>query len=465
VAACELGSEIEGQLGRLAEADHLGLLLGAGASVAAGLPSWDELALRLLRHAGAIGDADTARAYLASQDPTLAAEAARATAQDWHGVMHTALYGDPVAELYPGSLHLAAAYLAASGPQRVALLTLNIDDVLEEALGDVLSDLDRNEGVFARTAATPRAREGAHEVQHLHGLLPRDRSLPPQDVVLTLSDFNRLTSTAHPWQAGALGDVLSRGPLVLAGTTFRDADVRQWLHASQDQRRDTGHGVTAVVARHGLGLSGQQFADVREAVQQQWSAVGADTLLVQDHADAAQLLREVAAVGSSGYELPKARARAFFDRHVEAFSELQAHYAVLLDADLETLPAGRDPDSDLTLWLADGSNELIRWASHDRTYRSPDKLRRVHLGYDSLWTAARAVSLNEVLIDATTPNQGTGRWRTVLAAPVTVSLPGGPDLVLGAVSVGTTSAIRGRSELAWRTTMADLAESWSQRVL
>ncbi len=73
----------------------------------------------------------TQRAYLASQDPTLAAEAARAATEDWHGVMHAALYGDPVADLHPGSLHLAAAYLAAIRPRRVSLLTLNIDDVLE----------------------------------------------------------------------------------------------------------------------------------------------------------------------------------------------------------------------------------------------------------------------------------------------------------------------------------------------
>ncbi len=191
MAACELGLEVKGQLDRLAEADHLGLLLGAGASVAAGLPGWDELALRLLRGAEAIGDADTARAYLASQDPTLAAEAARAATEDWHRVMHAALYGDPVADLHPGSLHLAAACLAAFGSRQVTLLTLNIDDVLEEALRDVLLDLGKDAAVFARTGAALRAQAGAYEVQHLHGLLPRDRSLPPEGVVLTLSDFNR----------------------------------------------------------------------------------------------------------------------------------------------------------------------------------------------------------------------------------------------------------------------------------
>jgi len=260
--------------------------------------------------------------------------------------------------------------------------------------------------------------------------------------------------------------VLSRGPLVLAGTTFRDADVRQWLHAAHDQRQDSTHRVVAVMARQGLGLSRQQFADVREAVQQQWSAVGADTLLVQDHADAAQILREVPAFGEADYQLPQARARAFFDRQVDGFKQLQARYAVMLEGDLETLPDGRGRGSDLTLWLADGSDQLTRWASYDRTYRGPDKLRRVPLGHDSPWTAARAVSLNEVLVDtAATPTQGPGRWQTVLAAPVTVSLPGGPDLVLGAVSVGTTGVVEGDDELPWRTVMADLAESWSQRVV
>lgn len=379
--------------------------------------------------------------------------------------MHTALYGDPGTDVHPGSLHLAAAYLAASRPEQVSLLRLNIDDVLEEALRDVLSDLGREDVVFPRSSVAPRAQGGAHEVQHLHGLLPRDRSQPPEEVVLTLSDFNRLTSTAHPWQAGALGEVMSRGPLVLTGTSFRDADVRQWLHAARDQGKDVEQSVVATIARQGLGLSRQQFADVRAAVQQQWSAIGADSLLVQDHVDAAQLLREVPAFQEAGYQLPRARASAFYQRQIEGFGVLQSRYAAMLDADREVLPDGGAHESDLTLWLADGSDQLTRWASHDRTYRSPDKLRRVPLGHDSAWTAARAVSLDEILVDATAAATRTARWRTVLAAPITVSQPGGPNLVLGAVSVGTIDAVEGDSEVQWRTAMADLAESWSERVV
>jgi hypothetical protein len=53
----------------LADAPHLAALLGAGASVGAGLPDWDRLAVNLLRTAGAIPDDETARAYLARPGP------------------------------------------------------------------------------------------------------------------------------------------------------------------------------------------------------------------------------------------------------------------------------------------------------------------------------------------------------------------------------------------------------------
>lgn len=465
MAACELGEEVAGSLTELADAEHLSVLLGAGASMAAGLPGWDELAVRLLSLAGAIEDAATARAYLAGQDPALAAEAARAVSDDWNMVVREALYGTEGAALYPHALHLAVANVAATRRQGVSLLTLNLDDLLEEALRDVLDDLEREEGVMSRTAAAPRAGANAYEVHHLHGLLPRADDAQPSGLVLTLSDFNQLATIAHPWQVGALGEAMSRGPLVLAGTTYRDADIRQWLHAIRQQLESHGGSVVALLAREGLGLSRRQFAGVADAVRQQWRAIGIDALLLQDHSDAAQILRELPAFRADGYQLPRHRAAELWEQQLADFSSVQVRHSELLDADRDALPAQAGHASDLTLWLADGSSELVRWASHDRVYRSSAKLRRVPLGHDSPWAAARAVAQSEVLVDAMlTRPEGSRRWRTVIAAPITMALPGGPNLVVGAVSAGTTAVLDAEEETEWRTALADLVEEWADRL-
>jgi hypothetical protein len=464
VAASELGPEVAEQLSELGSADHMSVLLGAGASVAAGLPGWDELAIRLLEQAGAIDDAATARAYMASQDATLAAEAARAVCEDWAAVVRRALYGDSP-DLYPRALHLAVAALAATDVRDVSLLTLNLDDLLEEALGDALFDLERPERVVSRTGAVPRAKAGQLEIQHLHGLLPRDPQTPASGLVLTLSDFNALSARAHPWQAAALSEAMSQGPLVLVGTSFRDPDIRQWIHAIREQIDEQGASVIAVVAREALGLSRAQFVAVAEAVRQQWASVGVTALLVQDHVDAAQVIRELPECASAGYRLPRDRASDLFQTQLADFHARQLGHSEALDSDRRDLPSGRDSDSDLTLWLSDGTDALVRWTSHDRVYRSPEKLRRIPLGHDSPWTASQAVSQSEVVVHQPPElRRDLRRWRTVIASPITASLAGGPNLVVGAVTAGTTAALDSQGEQEWRAALADLGEVWGERL-
>lgn len=284
-----------------------------------------------------------------------------------------------------------------------------------------------------------------------------------QGLVLTLSDFNELGASGQAWQSAALADAMSRGPLVLAGTTYRDADIRQWVHSIAGQLEGSEPAVYALIAREGLGLARQQFGHVTRAVREQWEAVGVKAVLVQDHADAAQVLLELTTMGDLGYRTPQERARAFRLRLLGDFRSLQDQHSQQLDADRQALPTSTD--TDLTLWLSDGSDELVRWASHDRTYRHPDKLRRVPLGHDSPWIGARCVSSNEVLVESLEGgSQAPRRWRTVVAGPVTMSLPGGPHLVCGALTAATEANLTPDEELEWRTAVADLVETWAERL-
>jgi len=229
-------------------ADRPGLLLGAGASAAAGLPGWDTLAMRLLTGSGVTPDEPTAKSFLAEQDAMLVAEAARAVVPDWHALIRDALYdGDDEPE--PAVLHLAAAALAAGrDPGTVQLHTLNFDPLLGTALRFALEELGLSADVHER-AESAQGPPGQHVVNHLHGIVRATPGGEARNVVLTLKDFTELGATAHPWQVAALQDTLQKGPLILAGTSYRDPDIRQWLHGIG---RD--HEVVVLLARQGLNL-------------------------------------------------------------------------------------------------------------------------------------------------------------------------------------------------------------------
>jgi hypothetical protein len=464
VAASGLGPELQ-PLAEVAQSARLGVLLGAGASMSSGLPSWDNLSVRLLGHAGAIGDPSTARAYLARQDPLLVAEAARAASSDWAEDVRGALYDQREDEYFPTSLHLAVANLAVSWQSNLSVLTLNFDDLLEQAVRDACLELDLELPVVARTAAAPRAPVGSLEVQHLHGYLPRSRAEDDSPLVLTLSDFNQLTTTPNPWQASAITEAVTQGPLLLAGTTYRDVDIRQWLHTVAEQTRGGRHRVAALVARQGLGLTRSQFTNVAEAVKRQWAAIGIDVVLLEDHADAAQVLRELPTMSGSDYCPPRERVDRLWKRLEEDFHAAQVEFSERLDGNRAVLPLAPGEDADLTLWLANGSGQLARWTSHDRIYRAPSKLRWIPTGYDSPWAAARALAQNEIIIerpDAAAPMPR--RWRSVIAAPVLAHLPGGPNLAVGALSAGVSAELVLADEVSWRTAFADLVEDWGTRL-
>jgi hypothetical protein len=343
------------------------VLLGAGASVAAGLPGWDRLAERLLTRSGVAPDEATAKSFLAKQDAMLAAEAARAASGDWPALVGDALYGGDD-EPEPAVLHLAAAALAAQRDAgMVQLHTLNLDPLVGTALRLALGELGLPADVHER-AESAQGPVGSHVVNHLHGIV-RAAGGDARNVVLTLRDFTDLGATARPWQVAALQDTIQKGPLILAGTSYRDPDIRQWLN---DIPRDND--VVVLLARQGLDLDRDTFDRVRSALEEQWQAIKVRPIAVHDHADAAQALRELPHLSEPGYTAPRDRARHVWKEHEGSFAAKQQEHSALLADDLDRLRTHLGPESNLTLWLADGEGKLVRWSSPDRLYVDAGRL-------------------------------------------------------------------------------------------
>lgn len=390
----------------------------------------------------------------------MAVEAVRAGRDDleWAELVRECLYDNTTP--FPSALHLAVARLVALRPEdSTRLFTLNFDTLLEQAIESALIEVGRSSASFPRGSATPRAPAGAVEVHHLHGVVPESPEAPVRDVILGLSDYTALSSS--PWQRGELEQALQRGPLIMAGTSYRDPDIRNWIYSLT---RDRGHGQVAVlIARAGLGLSRPQYVSVTSALVEQWNRVGVRPILLQDHADAAQILRELSSLHDDGYMPPRQRARALWGRCMANFDDLQRAHADALAHDRNVLQEKLGSDANVTLWLADGSGHLVRWSSPDRVYKSVDELRRVPLGFDSPWIAGQCLAVDDVMAKEPAEDPGeTRRWRSVVASPVTVTLPGGPPLATAVISSATSDRLDAHDLDGWSASIEEAANRWSE---
>jgi hypothetical protein len=463
VSGSEIDDTVIDVLRNIASGSRFSILLGAGASAGAGLPDWDTLSRELLVRSGAIDDEDTAAAFLAAQDPALAAEAARiAAGSGWESTLAGALYDGAPTDLRPGALHLATANLAlAHPPGNVQLFTLNFDLLIEHALELVADEIGKPISFFTRTSGSPRAESNSFEIHHLHGAVdPVSRTA--KDVILTLSEFNTLVADKHPWQVSALHEALQRGPLILAGTSYRDPDIRAWLSQLD---LATKSNVVVFLARQGLGLNRAQFSSVQDALTEQWEAIGVKPVITQDHADAAQALIELPHIAAAGYKTPRERTQDLWQLCVREFDVLQEQHSSTLETDAEAVKAATGGPANLVLWLSNGAGQVVRWSAPDRIYKNAHALRTVPTGHDSPWIVGKCLGSNELLGENLRElSDDIRRWRYVLAIPVVVERPGGPPFTFGAITAALPQEPDQAEIDVWVAALEPIVEAWSGRL-
>lgn len=435
---------------------HTTFLLGAGASATSGLPGWEEFAEKLLLQSGAVPTVDSAQLLLKNQDPLIVVEAARmAFAERWGPKLRGILY-EGVRDLDPSPLHQAVVghFLEGDGAD-ASLATLNFDTLLEQAIQNEI-------GEEALPLLQSEPVDSTYGVHHLHGFITPQQL---ESVVLTLTDFSDLMADTESWQLDYLRTALSKGVLIFAGTSYRDPDVRQWLHAAlRDKPED--HNAMVLLTRQGFSMSKHEYHELRKALSNQWRAVGLEPVLLEDHSDAAQIIRELRYVSLDSYEAPQLRSQALWSAHASRFDELQVQYVEQLEKDAISLREALDVRTlNLTLWLANGEGGIVRWAAQDRVYRDRSSLRTVSTGHDSEWIAGRALGEDEVLF-RDLPKEATRRWRSVLAAPLPVTHPKYPSHSAAVLTVGLpdNASHYEPSSLVWAETIQNIADEWGSRL-
>lgn len=199
------------------------LMVGAGASIASGLPNWTELNARLLsnflreKHPDIDFDPRSLEVAAHVFQERFGREAAvdlvrNELRNDYFDALREALY--PI-EPTPSSVHYEAAAFAFRPGRPRPLYTFNFDGLLEEAMRELGS-----------RHSVARARRQPSEIFHLHGKLLRNGEREGA-IVLSERDFHHVAN--EPALEDELASVFTRNDVLLVGLSLADPRLRRLL--------------------------------------------------------------------------------------------------------------------------------------------------------------------------------------------------------------------------------------------
>jgi SIR2-like domain len=408
------------------------LIVGAGSSIEAELPSWPELVRNLLqgvapRTPDAARRARWIEGILKEGLPGAAAvaEALIGDEKRFHRRLRTALYGRGSPRRFvAAALAQQVAWLKSKCPNDIAIVTANYDVLLEQALDDL------DVPAPSRIEAEPPGTSVAHGVLHLHGrLAPTDGKTGR--IVLSEKDYVEVQQPGS-WHEQYMRTALEKTVCVFVGLSLSDPNLIRWLYR---YRHSVPH--VAIFARQTdpeIPLPLRE--ELERATSARWRRVGVEPLWIDFYGEAAQFLHELG-LRRSGSSLGSFadRARAAFEqgenvvvpRGAKQFATAQARWAEQLRSLLTWVrviaaAGGADLAGEqlgLGLWGVDHARGTVSlWATSDRMFKGRDAMVPRPLEYQSRWVAVEAVTRG-VTIERD-PSVFTSRWRLVRGIPIVI---------------------------------------------
>jgi SIR2-like domain len=436
------------------------LVVGAGASMEAGLPSWPELVRALVADiAPKVVDEPNREAWckrvLAEGLPAAAAvvEALTENEADFRARLTAALYkGADPADYGPPALAQQVAWLKSKLGADMRIATGNYDRLLELAF--------RERGERVRSLIAPDAETGSPSVLHLHGRLAPGASTG--DLVLSEADYSRVQHRGS-WQEEYMRDALSETLCVFVGLSLTDPNLIRWLYRYPGRRG--GH--VAVFARQSTpDLSRPVRTALERSTGQRWQRVKVAPVWADFFGEAAQFLHEVGLRRTASPVAPFAEraqlawtlgqqnvvpsSRARFRQKQETWSEFLN--GLLSEVRALAAAGGADLSNErlgLGLWGADhAAGTATLWATSDRRLNGRGTLVARPLEYQSRWIGVEAITRG-VQVERD-PAVFTSRWRLVRGIPIIVPADGSDGrVVVGAITLTSesTAATSGLKQL------------------
>lgn len=450
---------------QFAEADAVTIVVGAGASMESGLPSWATLLERLLLPLAKSEGLTKQPDQEAFVDWLLECEglvgaaviAEAALGNSFLTELREALY-QGISTPAPGPTARAIAQLRRQCLNVDAeLVTTNYDDLLEVALlSGSKSDEPTLEVVSLVDDRKPRAT--ATPVRHLHGLVTPTKH--EGTIVLSEAHYHRMQD-GHHWQEQFMADRLNNSSCLFIGTSLNDPNLLRYLYrqgmptrphiACFARQQDASYYDRATKA---AALARERIASLR------WEEAGTQALRMDHFWEIAQLVWEISLARQQGaayqpyplraQEWQSAASRSVLTRG-RLFAEIQDSMQGFLN-DIAAWVKDRLDDAHLTsrrerlgcsLWVYHpSSGALVNWFSSDRAWRDPRTLSPVKADWRTNLTATRAFCEGRIVWDDTS-SQAATRWNYVVGVPLYLEDSDRGRLPVGAMTLASTQTSGG----------------------
>lgn len=453
---------------RLATADAITLVVGAGVSRDAGLPSWGELVKRLLKRTAENRsgfdkeaeqlwiDETIEREQLLGAAAVIAALRTPAMLETW---IEQEVYDGRGPEGWaPGPIAHEIAYLIEAFERSPRVLTLNYDDLLEQAIADRLNDTVRT---IARDDHSVAA-VGELCVTHLHGYTGRDGKFAP--LVISEDQYAQM-QRGESWQERAMVEALNNSTCLFLGTSLNDPNLIRYLYGHEIE--EPARHVAVFVRQQApmrplLPSEAERLRKVRkfreDAVVERWKRCGVAAAFVDHYADVAQFVHEVALQRelADEYKAVETRAASWIrdaERNVlsstddEGFRDSQQRLsAYMRDALKAAVEAAEEAGSDLSdetlaaaIWLAsDDGNSLTSWVTSDRAYQQTATITPIPVDDGPRWVAIDTFMRGVMVEDER--DVYASRWKYIRGLPLRIGADPLRGVLVGAITITSTKS-------------------------
>lgn len=283
---------------------RLTLVCGAGVSVGAGIPVWNDLLLKLLKsmierlsnnHSLALGDnaAEEFNKRHGANSLILGKYLKNNLSDDFSKEVRDALYSGN-----PASCELIDAIVELSRPQRDgrpldSIVTFNFDALIEENL--------QARNVSNRAIYSEAIKHDPNElpIYHVHGFLPRFGDVSKEtEIVFSEDAYHSQFIDPFSWSNLIQLNKLTQNTCLLVGISLTDPNLRRLLDVSWRKSPDKKIGHYVIKKLPDFDKSEPVLSDLAKLLEEQdANALGINVIWVKEYTEIPNILREIRAGG------------------------------------------------------------------------------------------------------------------------------------------------------------------------